>query len=71
MKRLINAAHERGIAVIVDMVVNHSSSRHPWIVASRLGEQPYSDWYIWSDESPGYVGPWGAVAWHPVGGRYY
>ena len=71
MKRLINAAHERGIAVIVDMVVNHSSSRHPWIVASRLGEQPYSDWYIWSDESPGYVGLWGAVAWHPAGGRYY
>ena len=71
MKRLINAAHERGIAVIVDMVMNHSSSRHPWIVASRLGEQPYTDWYIWSDERPGYVGLWGAVAWHPAGGRYY
>lgn len=71
MKRLIEAAHERGIAVIVDMVVNHSSSRHPWFVASRLGEEAYADWYIWADEDPGYVGPWGAVAWHPAGGRYY
>ena len=71
MKRLIEAAHERGIAVIVDMVVNHSSSRHPWFVASRLGEEAYDDWYIWADEDPGYVGPWGAVAWHPAGGRYY
>lgn len=71
MKRLIEAAHERGIAVIVDMVVNHTSSRHPWFVASRLGEEAYDDWYIWADEDPGYVGPWGAVAWHPAGGRYY
>lgn len=71
MKRLIEAAHERGIAVIVDMVINHSSSRHPWFVASRLGEEAFDDWYIWADEDPGYAGPWGAVAWHPAGGRYY
>ena len=71
MRRLIAEAHKRGIAVIVDMVVNHSSSRHPWFLASRLGEQPYSDWYIWRDEDPGYRGPWGAPAWHAAGDRYY
>lgn len=71
MQRLIAEAHARGIAVIVDMVVNHSSSRHPWFMASRLGEEPYADWYIWEDENPGYPGPWGAPAWHKAGGRYY
>ena len=71
MRRLIAEAHKRGIAVIVDMVVNHTSSRHPWFTASRLGDELYADWYIWADENPGYVGPWGAVAWHPAGGRYY
>ena len=71
MKRFVAAAHERGIAVIVDMVLNHSSSRHPWFVSSRLGQQPYADWYIWVEENPGYHGPWGAPAWHQAGERYY
>ncbi len=71
MRRLIAEARERGIAVIVDMVVNHTSSRHPWFMASRLGEEAYADWYIWADEDPGYRGPWGAPAWHQAGGRYY
>lgn len=71
MRRLVSEAHKRGIAVIVDMVVNHSSSRHPWFVSSRLGEQPFADWYIWRDDDPGYSGPWGAPAWHMAGDRYY
>ena len=71
MKRPVAAAHERGIAVIVDMVLNHSSSRHPWFVSSRLGQQPYADWYIWAEENPGYHGPWGAPVWHQAGNRYY
>ena len=71
MRRLVAEAHRRGIAVIVDMVLNHSSSRHPWFLSSRLGEGPYADWYIWRDEDPGYSGPWGAPAWHRAGDRYY
>ena len=71
LRRLIAAAHERGIAVIIDMTLNHSSSQHPWFLASRRGERPYSHWYIWADEHPGYVGPWGAPAWHRAGDRYY
>lgn len=71
MQLLIQEAHERGIAVIVDMVINHSSDKHPWFDASREGEDPYADWYIWADEDPGYAGPWGAVAWHEADDRYY
>lgn len=71
MQRLIDEAHKRGIAVIIDMVVNHSSSQHPWFIASMQGEEPYAAWYIWEDENPGYVGPWGDVAWHEADDRYY
>ncbi|MCY3779127.1 MAG: alpha-amylase family glycosyl hydrolase [Chloroflexi bacterium] len=71
MRRLIAEARSRGIAVIVDMVINHTSSRHPWFLSSRLGEAEFADWYIWADEDPGYRGPWGAPAWHQAGGRFY
>lgn len=71
MRRLIAEARQRGIAVIVDMALNHTSSRHPWFIKSRLGDAAFADWYIWADEDPGYAGPWGEVAWHGAGGRYY
>ena len=71
MRQLIAEAHKRGIAVIVDMVLNHTSSRHPWFIKARIGDETRRDWYIWSDDDPGYHGPWGAVAWHGAGGDYY
>jgi alpha-glucosidase len=52
-ERLVGACHARGVRVILDLVLNHSSSRHAWFTASRAGrEGPYADWYIWRD-SPG------------------
>ena len=71
MQRLIDEAHSRGIAVIIDMVINHSSSRHPWFVSSSLGEAPYDAWYIWEDENPNYGGPQGQQVWHEANDRYY
>lgn len=68
---LLSAAHERGIAIILDLVVNHTADDHPWFIASRNQTGPYDEWYIWAEEDPGYVGPWGAVAWHRGGDRYY
>jgi alpha-glucosidase len=50
--RLVAACHERGVAVILDMVFNHSSDLHPWFQTSRAGrEGPFADWYIWRDPS--------------------
>lgn len=47
-KELINAAHERGIRIIMDMVMNHTSIEHPWFQASKSAEtHPKRDWYIW------------------------
>ena len=49
-ERLVAEAHRRGIRLILDMVVNHTSHRHPWFVESRASRTgPRSDWYIWRD----------------------
>ena len=51
--RLVAGCHARGIKVILDLVLNHSSSKHPWFEASRASRDgPHADWYIWRD-SPG------------------
>jgi alpha-glucosidase len=52
-QRLVAACHARGIRVVLDLVLNHSSHRHPWFAASRSSRSgPFADWYIWRD-SPG------------------
>lgn len=66
------AAHARGIRVIMDFVINHSSSQHPWFVQSSSGAQsPYRNWYTWVTQHPGYGGPWGQQVWHFLNGNYY
>ncbi|HUY56573.1 MAG TPA: maltose alpha-D-glucosyltransferase [Candidatus Micrarchaeaceae archaeon] len=50
LRRLISEAHSRGIRVITDLVVNHTSDQHPWFrEARRSVESPKRDWYVWSD----------------------
>ena len=52
-ERLVAGCHGRGMKVIIDLVLNHSSSHHAWFQASRASRTgPYADWYIWRD-SPG------------------
>ncbi|HEX9486872.1 MAG TPA: alpha-amylase family glycosyl hydrolase [Gemmatimonadales bacterium] len=72
-KRLVAAAHRRGIKVLVDMVLNHSGSGHPYFQAAlRDTTSPYRSWYRFSPTPRG-KGPWGADAWHrsPVRDEYY
>ncbi len=45
--RLLKEAHERGMKVIMDLVVNHTSDEHEWFKKSRRREDPYTDYYIW------------------------
>ncbi|MCB9081928.1 MAG: T9SS type A sorting domain-containing protein [Lewinellaceae bacterium] len=65
------AAHQRGIKVIIDLVLNHSSSQNPWFVQSANNTGDFRDWYIWSPTNPGNKGPWGQTVWHSRGGSYY
>ena len=48
---LIEEAHHRGIRVIADMVMNHTSDEHPWFIESRQNQtNPKADWYVWGDD---------------------
>ncbi|SFZ82935.1 maltose alpha-D-glucosyltransferase/ alpha-amylase [Devosia enhydra] len=49
----MHAARDRGMRVIIDLVVNHTSTDHPWFQAARSDENsPFRDWYVWSKEKP-------------------
>jgi maltose alpha-D-glucosyltransferase/alpha-amylase len=77
---LIEEAHKRGIRVIADLVVNHTSDQHPWFQESRQDRtNPKADWYVWSDDDHKYqdariifvdteTSNW---AWDPVRQQYY
>ena len=48
--RLVEAAHARGIRVLLDFVPNHTSDQHPWFLESRsVARDPRRDWYLWAD----------------------
>jgi maltose alpha-D-glucosyltransferase/alpha-amylase len=50
---LLHQADNRGIKVIIDLVVNHTSNQHPWFQSARKSpDSPYRDWYIWSKTPP-------------------
>ncbi|GAA2011570.1 maltose alpha-D-glucosyltransferase [Nakamurella flavida] len=52
---LLDAAHSRGIRVITDLVMNHTSDAHPWFQESRRHpDGPYGDFYVWRDDDTGY-----------------
>jgi alpha-amylase len=76
-RRLLDEAHRRGMRVIVDFVMNHSSSRHPWFVESASSpESPKRDWYVWRPDNPGWKQPWaddrgGNDTWHEQDGAFY
>ena len=51
--RLVEAAHARGIRVVVDLVPNHTSDQHPWFLESRSSrDNPKRDWYVWANSRP-------------------
>jgi maltose alpha-D-glucosyltransferase/alpha-amylase len=79
-KGFVDQAHQRGIRVIADLVMNHTSADHPWFQESRTDPAgPKSDWYVWSDTDD----RWGEAriifvdtepanwTWDPVRGQYY
>jgi maltose alpha-D-glucosyltransferase/alpha-amylase len=76
----LEAAHARGLRVITELVLNHTSDEHPWFKAARSSrDSPYRDYYVWSATDEGYPGVriifrdsetsnW---AWDPVSKQYY
>ena len=53
-QKVLSSAHESGLKVIMDLVINHTSDEHPWFIESKKSrENPYSDYYIWRDARKG------------------
>ena len=50
--KLVAEAHQRGIRIVLDMVLNHTSTHHAWFKESLNKESPYRQFYIWRDGSP-------------------
>lgn len=78
-KRFLDGAHERGIRVVLDLVLNHTSDQHPWFLESRSSrDNSKRDWYIWrdgrGDSLPNnWLSTFGGPAWEldPATGQYY
>lgn len=51
-QRLVDAADARGIGIIVELVMQHTASAHPWFVAAQQGDPAWRAWYLWSDHVP-------------------
>ena len=79
MEELIRQANSRGISIIMDLVLNHSSDQHPWFLEAKKGkDNPYHDYYVWrdgtQDKMPNDMGSvFGGPAWTyvPEIGQYY
>ena len=78
--KVLEEAHARGLRVILDQVLSHTSDRHPWFQESMLDPAgPKADWYVWADARPDGTPPnnWLAAfggpawSWSPVRCRYY
>jgi maltose alpha-D-glucosyltransferase/alpha-amylase len=79
-KMFLNEAHNRGIRVITEVVVNHTSDQHPWFQEARSSrDNPKRDWYVWSDTDTRYQGvriifvdtEMSNWSWDPISKSYY
>lgn len=73
-ERLCREAHKRGIKVVVDLVMNHTGSTHPWFINSASSPTAEKrDWYVWSDRDLGWGQPWNASSksWHQKNGAWF
>ena len=72
--RLMDEVHRRGMFILLDLVMNHTSAEHPWFKASASGKNNnYSDWYIWRDKPNNWMSLTGGSGWHyhPERKQYY
>ena len=74
LQKLLKEAHKRGIRIILDLVINHTSRQHPWFRDSASSvKSRYRSWYIWKKKNPHWHQPWNAHSevWHPFGKFFY
>src|SRR5205814_10299024 len=72
-QHFMDEAHRRNIRVILDFVMNHTSSDHPWFLDSASSPTSAKrNWYVWSPTNPGWTQPWGPnLTWYQLNGAWY
>ena len=72
-ERLLAECHKRGIKVITDLVLNHTSSDHPWFRKALAGDPQFRAWYLFvdADHVPTVRGPWNQQVWQTMQGQHY
>ncbi len=63
-KQLLEEVNKRGIKIIIDLVLNHTSDQHAWFQASTDTSSPFHTWYVWSEIDPRIPGPINSDSWH-------
>lgn len=71
MDLLIKKAHELGLKIIMDLVINHTSNEHEWFKKSAANDPKYRDYYIWRDKPNNWTSFFGGKAWSKLGDSYY
>ena len=51
-QELLDQAHQLGLKIILDLVVNHTSDQHPWFIEAKSLDNPYREYYLWADATP-------------------
>lgn len=71
MDDLIDQANQRGLRIMMDLVINHTSDEHPWFIASQDPKSPYRNYYIWEEKPNNWTSFFGGKAWEKIGDSYY
>lgn len=70
-EELLQEAHNRDMRIVIDFVINHTSSEHPWFLSSQDLNSGFRNWYVWEEQNPNRAGPWGQNAWYEKNGSWY
>ena len=71
MDELIEKAAQKGLRILMDLVINHTSDEHSWFIASQNPDSEYRDYYIWKEKPNNWTGFFSGTTWEKIGDQYY
>ena len=71
MDELLEACQQKGLKIIMDLVINHTSDQHQWFIKSKQKDPTYRDYYIWKDRPNNWTGFFSGTTWEKVDDQYY
>ncbi|MBN2300280.1 MAG: alpha-glucosidase [Acholeplasmataceae bacterium] len=71
MDALLLECQKKGLKIIMDLVINHTSDEHPWFIKSKQNDPIYRDYYIWRDQPSNWSGFFSGTTWEKYEDAYY